>query len=339
MYNNKFISHQHDNYELERAYLKWYCFLKPFPYFWTEKYKSINVECAFDDKKNLPYVIHSGKRLYFAKTNYRLFTKKINILFAKQTYKNLCIESDVNSPHRYTTETFNVGTGDVLFDVGAAEAWFTLDNIEKISHAYIFEADIKWLAALEATFEPYKHKVTIINKFAADRDGDNFVRLDSVFKESGCSVFIKLDVEGAESDVIKGIGYLTENNNVKLAICTYHKEHDSERFKQYFEEKDYKTQLSNGYMLFPMPNWSNEQSFGKPSFRKGILRVWKRAQFPSVEAEKNFLKQEEALCRKLVLASDGMLDKTLRCLNKLVFNKPVLRRTIWLSVANRFLKK
>lgn len=35
-----------------------------------------------------------------------------------------------------------------MFDVGAAEALFTLDNIELVKHAYIIEAEEVWIKAL-----------------------------------------------------------------------------------------------------------------------------------------------------------------------------------------------
>ena len=46
--------------------------------------------------------------------------------------------------------------------------------------------------------------------------------------ESGKRMFVKMDIEGAEVSVLKGsLDFLKECSNLKIACCTYHREHDA----------------------------------------------------------------------------------------------------------------
>ena len=72
--------------------------------------------------------------------------------------------------------------GKSLLDVGSAEGIFTLDVIDLIEHAYLFECDDEWVEALEATFLPWKDKITIVRKYVSDMDDENNTTLDSYFQ-------------------------------------------------------------------------------------------------------------------------------------------------------------
>lgn len=139
------------------------------------------------------------------------------------------------------------------------------------------------------TFSPCEDKVTIINKFASDIDDANNVNLDSILKSPNNNVFIKIDVEGAERKVLAGATELFDNNKIKLTLCTYHKAEDHGFFKNMFEQKGYKTETTDGYMLFPMSTWLAEAQCGKPTFRKGILRCWLEEYYPRIQLEKSSL--------------------------------------------------
>ena len=87
---------------------------------------------------------------------------------AEAVYRGLLIEQDKRSAHRYV-DSYEELKGKTLLDIGAAEAIFTLDTIECIDHAYLFECDESWIEALEATFAPYKEKITIVRNNAVRR--------------------------------------------------------------------------------------------------------------------------------------------------------------------------
>ena len=141
-------------------------------------------------------MLWEGKKLYYKNGNR---PKK-----AQQYFNSLRLEQDIRSPHRYLTPDFDVAENDVVVDVGAAEGNFSLSVIEKVGHVFLFETDIKWIKALEATFEPWKHKVKIIQKYVSDKTDDQCIALDDFFDDKQTIHFIKADVEGAEGLVLQG---------------------------------------------------------------------------------------------------------------------------------------
>lgn len=243
--------------------------LTVFPY---QRIKEMpSVEAGFDEALQLPYVIHKGKRLY-SPHSYSIDT----CLRMYESYiSEECLlggKFRAKQPHQYLTETFTVEEGDVLVDVGCAEALLSLDNIEKVSKVYLFEFDSMWIPALNATFKDYMHKVVIINKYVSDKDTDTTITLKTALRnEHGKKLFIKMDIEGAEVDVLNGSrDYLSNTSNIKIACCTYHKQHDEEVIPQILSELGYSYEFSDGYMLFLL-----DTKMQYPYFRHGLVRARK----------------------------------------------------------------
>ena len=181
------------------------------------------------------------------------------------------MEQDVNSPHRYLTDRFNIGKKDILVDVGAAEGNLALSVIEKVKKVYLFETDENWIEALKATFAPWKDKVEIINKFVADRNDEKTVSLDAFFKDREPFSFLKIDAEGTEAAVLKGCEtILSSHKPLKAAVCCYHKPNDEKVFNKLLKDRGFSTSFSNGYMIFHEP-----ETFYPPYLRKGVLRAVK----------------------------------------------------------------
>jgi hypothetical protein len=90
--------------------------------------------------------------------------------------------------------------------------------------------------------------------------------------------FIKADIEGAEMQLLNGAGnILTQNghyaqNDIKLLICTYHRENDYENIKSYLQDKNFTIQHSKGFMLYITDN-----SIKAPYARRGLIRAVKPA--------------------------------------------------------------
>lgn len=251
----------------ELAYLKDASNIDAFPY---PQIKRIdNPITGFDHKLKLTFVIHNNNRLYFPKgwspesasDAYRNYIERENLLGGGYTEK---------APHQYITESFHVEQNDIVVDAGCAEALFALDSVEKAKHVYLLEVDAIWLKPLQATFAPYKDKVTIIQKFLGGENSENTITLNSLFdKFSEESFFIKMDIEGSEESVIQGNkDFLTSQNKIKLACCTYHKAHHAEIISSLLKDMGYKLEFSDGYMLFP---WDKHQQ--PPYFRKGLIRA------------------------------------------------------------------
>jgi len=234
-----------------------------FPYYFQDQYIEDTVE-VFDDKEwGLRYVMLEGKRLYFKK---RWSKKRIRLSF-----NELMKEQDAQSPHCYETESFKVTAGDVFVDIGAAEGNYALSVVEKASRVVLFESNKEWLEPLRATFAPWKEKVTIVNKFAGDVSDAKSVTLDDYFAAGDKLSFLKIDVEGAESRLLKGCKrILQEQKPLKIAICTYHKADDEKELNEILIQNGFETSHSDGFMLL-----YTDRKLKAPYFRRGLIRAIK----------------------------------------------------------------
>ena len=261
---NEIIQYLTDNSWLKscknRAVYKSYYTYVPrlFPYAWILEYMSKEINIGRDSGGRY-YIIDDGKRLY---PQYKNTTKKEAERFAR----TCGVEMDIRSPHRYVThENYLFGTlpvppsgdesgffveeGDVVADVECAEGNFALSVIDAASHVYLFECEPSWIKALELTFKPYRHKVTIVNKYVSDHDSDTTVKLDTFFKDKRVN-FIKADIEGAEAEMLRGAqSLLRERDDIKLSICTYHKAEDARDFKVFLEKLGYQTAYTKGLVI------------------------------------------------------------------------------------------
>jgi len=233
-----------------------------FPYSFTEDYISSEIEVYNDKALGLFYVLHDNKKLYYS----RDYKTEASV---RENYNYIRIEQDKKSPHCYMTSEFKVCDKDVVFDIGAAEGNFSLEIVEKASALYIFESNNNWIEALQATFEPWKQKVHIINKFVTDIQNDKCISLSSFIGDIPVS-FIKMDVEGAEVGILRNVkSVLNESPFIKLAVCTYHNNSDAHQIENIFDECGYRYSYSNGFVLFI------HSRLTPPYFRKGMIRAQK----------------------------------------------------------------
>jgi tRNA A58 N-methylase Trm61 len=240
--------------------------LHVFPYDFPEKYKAAKIIIEKDEDKGLLFTFWEGKKLFY-KNGYQI--KKA------QTYFNsLLLEQDPISPHSYLTADFDVKEGDVIVDVGAAEGNFSLSVIEKASQVFLFEVEKDWIKALEATFEPWKDKVTIVEKYVSDVDDNQCIKLDTFFGEKQAVNFIKADVEGAEAQVVNGANDLMKRQkDLRMAICTYHRQTDAQELDELLKTKGFKNHFSGKYMIF---HYGSSNVVEPPFLRKAVLRAVKQ---------------------------------------------------------------
>ena len=239
--------------------------LELFNYEFSNDYKFEEIDVAYDEIKGLYYAMYFGKKMYFAKT--------INSLVkAKAYYRSILLDQDKNSPHQYCDDKVKVNYGDVVVDVGAAEGNFSLEYIDIISEVYIIETSPEWIYALECTFEDYRDKVHIINAYiGAFDENDKYRTLDSLINKK--VNFIKMDIEGAEWDALRGAtGIINNSEDLKLAICCYHSNFDQILIDNYMDNNGITHYTSSGYMCFP---FTVRQGYVSTELRKGIVRGYK----------------------------------------------------------------
>jgi hypothetical protein len=219
-----------------------------FPYDFINKYHEKDVIVYTDNVCGLNYVLQENKRLYFK----RGWNKDT----IKKYYNGLLIEQDIDSPHRYLYENFQVNEGDVVVDIGVAEGNFALSVVEKCKKLYLFESDNDWIEALNMTFSPFngEGKVIIINKNVSDNNNNDNITLDNYFINTGNTEkinFIKVDIEGYELKFLKGAKALLENHQkIRMAICTYHRQDAGKKIKEIMTDYGYHSEYSKGLMIY-----------------------------------------------------------------------------------------
>lgn len=235
-----------------------------FPYEFSKDYLVEDILVSNDDINGLNYVVHEGKKMYFKRS--------MSVTSIKSLYRGLLIDQDMNSPHLYLTENFNLNSNDVIADIGSAEGNFSLSNIEKVKKVYLFESDKEWIEALEATFLPWKDKVVIINKYVTNYDSYETLNINSFYENHSDITFFKVDIEGEEQNFLNACSELFESEkNLKIAICTYHKENDFVDFSKQLTEWGFVTEHSRGFMIFLF-----DPNIKAPFLRRGLIRATKQ---------------------------------------------------------------
>lgn len=258
-----------NQYKEEIEFLKNRNYITMFPYPFIDKYKAIAIEVFRDEELQMYYVMHQGKKLYYP---IEMTAEEV-----RATYCGILLEQDTDSPHRYFSEGYEFEKDGIFIDVGCAEANMALEVIDKAQKVLLFEADERWIPALQATFASYRDKVTIINKYAGARECEGQTTLDTVIKAMDVMIFdntkviqiyIKIDAEGSEFQVLNGADRLLQTKRVMCACCTYHKNEDAKLFSSRFSDLGFRWEFSEGYAIFKA-----SKKLEYPYFRKCLLRA------------------------------------------------------------------
>ena len=226
-----------------------------FPYPFQFNYDRKNIALSYSD--SYPFFQYRGKDLYLPNT--------MPEVKAKAYANDILMEQDPDSPHQYTNTVFSIDQEDILLDIGCGDANFSLEHVETVKKALLFETDPKWAIPLKKTFAPWKDKVVISNKRVGF--GNEEVDLSHMPELEGQSVLFKIDVDGAEREVLKMIDpLLPKLKSAKIAICTYHQNEDADEFEKWFQSRGFQTGFGKGYMLF-----HPDTKIKKPFFRPGVL--------------------------------------------------------------------
>ena len=195
-----------------------------FPYNFKNEYNNLTLNIENDNGLN--YYLLNGHKLFFK--------KDWSILSCKSYLKTLLIEQDYRSPHSYCNDDFKVNLDETLLDIGAAEGNFSLLSVDTANEIYLFEYNTEWFSVLQKTFEPFKNKVKLFNKKVEHVSSNtSSLALDDLEELYTKKLFIKMDVEGSERAIFKGMEkLLSANKKIRLAICTYHGYNDAIEFEK-----------------------------------------------------------------------------------------------------------
>ena len=214
-----------------------------YPHEYSLEYKKMEINVEHDVEKNLPFVLHNNRRLYFPE----FYT----VEKVKKDYRALLIEQDLRSAHLYV-HSYDELQNRTLLDVGAAEGIFSLDTIEYTKGVILFECLEHWQKPLRATFDKWADKVTFVKKYVGNKSTGDFITIDEFL--SGTEkrdLFIKMDIEGAERQALEGAKTtLQTGKNIQLSVCTYHRKGDSEYIDNLMKQMGYSTEFSQGLMYW-----------------------------------------------------------------------------------------
>lgn len=240
--------------------------LIPFPYDFYYDIIAQDVVMYTDNEKQLPYFLFKGKKLYFPREMVRYD--------AKELYKSLIAEQDPQSPHCYFNGKHVPTAADTVLDLGAAEGIFGLSVVDHVKKLILVDADPKWKDALQATFEPYKDKVVILNKFVGSGTPEESISLDELYSRYGDISYIKMDIEGAERNMLAQVARLdpAKLQQLTLSVCTYHYQDDAVMIKKDLENMGFETEFSNGYVFF-----FYDENIRSPYLRKALIKGFRTA--------------------------------------------------------------
>lgn len=200
------------------------------PYDFAQRYANMEIEVFRDETIGLQYVLHrSGRKLYYPQS--------YEVDAIKRIYKAVLIEQDIEHPHHYV-DSLEEFKGKVFLDIGAAEGFTSLDVVDVAEKLYLFECEPEWIQALRATFEPWKEKVVVVEKYVSSTSDETSITLDDFFKDKSMeNLFLKMDIEGAECAALDGAKKLFSSaQDLNFAICTYHRKDDASNIMSFLQQ-------------------------------------------------------------------------------------------------------
>lgn len=191
-----------------------------------------------------------------------------NVLYHWVTFNNQYLAKSGNTDYvqYFDYDIIKIDQNDVFVDIGAYNGdtlLSFLDNYCEYKKVICYELDPDNYKELEETAKKFTNIETrnnavgfnhgekiavniqeersVSSRISKEQDGDakqliEMVSLDEDIKEK--ITFLKMDVEGAEQDILRGAGRHIKEEHPKLAVCIYHGNEDLWKIARIIEELD-----------------------------------------------------------------------------------------------------
>jgi hypothetical protein len=117
----------------------------------------------------------------------------------------------------------------IFVDIGASDGYYGLLYHKINRDGVIFMCDSQYRYATEQKDNFIRNgflldRVNFISKYVCDFSDDTHIDLDNLLKEESGNVFFKIDVDGGELEVLKGVKKVLKERHCRLVIETHSKE-------------------------------------------------------------------------------------------------------------------
>ncbi len=166
---------------------------------------------------------------------------KINLEHKIQRYLGL-EEREVQSWFKkFAPET------SVFVDIGASDGFYGLVyyKLNSEGQQYLCDAIVAYADEQRANFRLSGfslEKINIVSRFIGDATTDTHISLDELLKSAPGNVFLKIDVDGGELSVLKGVQQVLRSRNCKIVVETHSKQLE-EDCTAYLQQLGYKTKI------------------------------------------------------------------------------------------------
>jgi hypothetical protein len=135
----------------------------------------------------------------------------------------------------------------VFVDIGASDGYYGLIyyKLNKNGEQFLCDANASFVKEQQSNFSLNGFsldKVHLVSKFVSDNTDETRVALDELLSNTTGNIFLKIDVDGGELHVLKGVEKVLKNNNCKVIVETHSKQLEEDCIA-YLQQLGYSTTI------------------------------------------------------------------------------------------------
>lgn len=155
-------------------------------------------------------------------------------------YHDYFTNNETYEPGLTTDLKLKLGSNDVFYDVGARFGFFSKYALQlgiESQNLVAFEADYSRHSILSHNLS--KERVTTYQKYVGEETNSQCVRIDTIAQEQPVPTVVKIDVEGAENHVLKGMQAVLAEQHPRVYVEVHPGKKNEEQVKKILENAGY----------------------------------------------------------------------------------------------------